>query len=95
MTRERNNYGDYRTITTMKMLNAAILILVLFYPSLSTAWPTHTVCKEKNLEIYYKSCGEIFKIPFYIYKDNKVVIAYQGKFLFQVMNESVKFLSKP
>ncbi|CAM4589176.1 lymphocyte antigen 86 [Lepidochelys kempii] len=59
MTRERNNYGDYRTITTMKMLNAAILILVLFYPSLSTAWPTHTVCKEKNLEIYYKSCDPV------------------------------------
>ncbi|KAM9163767.1 lymphocyte antigen 86 [Pangshura tecta] len=40
----------------MKMLNAAILILVLFYPSLSTKWPTHTVCKENDLEIYYKSC---------------------------------------
>ncbi|KAG6925266.1 lymphocyte antigen 86 [Chelydra serpentina] len=43
----------------MKMLNAAILILVLFYPSLSTEWPTHTVCKEKNLEIYYKSCDPV------------------------------------
>ncbi|XP_030408206.1 lymphocyte antigen 86 [Gopherus evgoodei] len=43
----------------MKMLNVAILILVLFYPSLSTKWPTHPVCKENDLEIYYKSCDPV------------------------------------
>ncbi|XP_032628952.1 lymphocyte antigen 86 [Chelonoidis abingdonii] len=43
----------------MKMFNAAILILVLFYPSLSTKWPMHTVCKENDLEIYYKSCDPV------------------------------------
>ncbi|XP_067418731.1 lymphocyte antigen 86 isoform X2 [Emydura macquarii macquarii] len=25
----------------------------------STEWPTHTVCKENNLEIYYKSCDPV------------------------------------
>lgn len=45
----------------MKTSNALVLILVLLYIDASTEWPTHTVCKEDNLEIYYKSCGEIFK----------------------------------
>ncbi|XP_005149969.1 lymphocyte antigen 86 [Melopsittacus undulatus] len=40
----------------MKISNALVLILVLLYISASTEWPTHTVCKEDNLEIYYKSC---------------------------------------
>ncbi|XP_074842020.1 lymphocyte antigen 86 [Carettochelys insculpta] len=43
----------------MKMRNAALLFLVLFHPRLSTEWPTHTVCKENNLEIYYKSCDPV------------------------------------
>ncbi|NXN89733.1 LY86 protein, partial [Bombycilla garrulus] len=40
----------------MKTSNALLFILVLLYISASTGWPTHTVCKEDNLEIYYKSC---------------------------------------
>ncbi|NWW67169.1 LY86 protein, partial [Ifrita kowaldi] len=40
----------------MKTSNALLLILVLLYINASTEWPTHTVCKEDNLEIYYKSC---------------------------------------
>ncbi|NXM46801.1 LY86 protein, partial [Gymnorhina tibicen] len=40
----------------MKTSNVLLLILVLLYISASTEWPTHTVCKEDNLEIYYKSC---------------------------------------
>uniref|UniRef100_A0A8C8RNJ5 Lymphocyte antigen 86 n=1 Tax=Pelusios castaneus TaxID=367368 RepID=A0A8C8RNJ5_9SAUR len=41
------------------MFNAAIFILVLLYPNLSTEWPTHAVCKESNLEISYKSCDPV------------------------------------
>ncbi|XP_065525362.1 lymphocyte antigen 86 [Lathamus discolor] len=40
----------------MKISNVLVLILVLLYISASTEWPTHTVCKEDNLEVYYKSC---------------------------------------
>ncbi|XP_041904962.1 lymphocyte antigen 86 [Corvus kubaryi] len=40
----------------MKTSTALLLILVLLYINASTEWPTHTVCKEDNLEIYYKSC---------------------------------------
>ncbi|XP_050179219.1 lymphocyte antigen 86 [Myiozetetes cayanensis] len=40
----------------MKTSNVLIFILVLLYINASTEWPTHTVCKEDNLEIYYKSC---------------------------------------
>lgn len=40
----------------MKTSNALLVILVLLYINASTEWPTHTVCKEDNLEIYYKSC---------------------------------------
>ncbi|XP_054487850.1 lymphocyte antigen 86 [Agelaius phoeniceus] len=40
----------------MKTSNALLFILVLLYINASTQWPTHTVCKEDNLEIYYKSC---------------------------------------
>uniref|UniRef100_A0A8B9U3B7 Lymphocyte antigen 86 n=1 Tax=Anas zonorhyncha TaxID=75864 RepID=A0A8B9U3B7_9AVES len=40
----------------MKTSNALVLILVLLSISASTEWPTHTVCKEDNLEIHYKSC---------------------------------------
>ncbi|NXI80709.1 LY86 protein, partial [Rhipidura dahli] len=40
----------------MKTSNALLLVLVLLYINASTEWPTHTVCKEDNLEIYYKSC---------------------------------------
>lgn len=40
----------------MKTSNTLLFILVLLYINGSTQWPTHTVCKEDNLEIYYKSC---------------------------------------
>ncbi|NXE05752.1 LY86 protein, partial [Lophotis ruficrista] len=40
----------------MKTANVLVLSLVLLYINASTEWPTHTVCKEDNLEIYYKSC---------------------------------------
>ncbi|KFP78763.1 Lymphocyte antigen 86, partial [Acanthisitta chloris] len=40
----------------MKTSNVLVLFLVLLYINASTEWPTHTVCKEDNLEIYYKSC---------------------------------------
>ncbi|XP_051466939.1 lymphocyte antigen 86 [Apus apus] len=40
----------------MKTSNVLLVILVLLYINASTEWPTHTVCKEDNLEIHYKSC---------------------------------------
>ncbi|XP_025895540.1 lymphocyte antigen 86 [Nothoprocta perdicaria] len=40
----------------MKASNILVLILLLLCINASTEWPTHTVCKESNLEIYYKSC---------------------------------------
>ncbi|KAM9024739.1 lymphocyte antigen 86 [Guaruba guarouba] len=40
----------------MKTSNVLVLFLVLLSISASTEWPTHTVCKEDNLEIHYKSC---------------------------------------
>ncbi|NXA69598.1 LY86 protein, partial [Mohoua ochrocephala] len=40
----------------MKTSNVLLLILVLLYINASTEWPTHTVCKEDNLEIQYRSC---------------------------------------
>nr|XP_006138867.1 lymphocyte antigen 86 [Pelodiscus sinensis] len=48
------------------MFNSPILLLVLFYLRLSTEWPTHTVCKENNLEIYYKSCDPLQDFAFSI-----------------------------
>ncbi|XP_074704406.1 lymphocyte antigen 86 isoform X2 [Strix aluco] len=45
----------------MKTSDALVLILVLLYINTSTEWPTHTVCKEDNLEIHYKSCGHSIK----------------------------------
>lgn len=50
----------------MKTSNALLFILVLVYINASTEWPTHTVCKEDNLEIHYKSCGEIFYISIFL-----------------------------
>uniref|UniRef100_A0A8C6ZKB8 Lymphocyte antigen 86 n=1 Tax=Nothoprocta perdicaria TaxID=30464 RepID=A0A8C6ZKB8_NOTPE len=41
----------------MKASNILVLILLLLCINASTEWPTHTVCKESNLEIYYKSCA--------------------------------------
>ncbi|NXX24529.1 LY86 protein, partial [Nicator chloris] len=40
----------------MKTSNALLFTLVLLYINASTEWPIHTVCKEDNLEIHYKSC---------------------------------------
>ncbi|NXO04291.1 LY86 protein, partial [Rhinopomastus cyanomelas] len=40
----------------MKTSHILGLILVLLYIDASTEWPTHTVCKEDKLELYYKSC---------------------------------------
>ncbi|KFQ98625.1 Lymphocyte antigen 86, partial [Opisthocomus hoazin] len=40
----------------MKTSNVLVLTLVLLYTNASTEWSTHTVCKEDNLEINYKSC---------------------------------------
>ncbi|NXS58665.1 LY86 protein, partial [Brachypteracias leptosomus] len=40
----------------MKTTNVLVLISALLYIDASTGWPTHTVCKERDLEIYYKSC---------------------------------------
>ncbi|NWR57248.1 LY86 protein, partial [Bucorvus abyssinicus] len=40
----------------MKTSHTLVLTLVLLYINASTEWPTHTVCKEDNLEIHYKSC---------------------------------------
>ncbi|XP_064016802.1 lymphocyte antigen 86 [Pogoniulus pusillus] len=40
----------------MKTANVLVLTLVLLCIDVSTEWPMHTVCKEDNLEIYYKSC---------------------------------------
>ncbi|XP_019377741.1 PREDICTED: lymphocyte antigen 86 [Gavialis gangeticus] len=41
------------------MVNAVFLLLVLLYPNLSTEWPTHTICKEDDLEIDYRSCDPL------------------------------------
>ncbi|KFP90628.1 Lymphocyte antigen 86, partial [Apaloderma vittatum] len=40
----------------MKTSGVLVLVLVLLYIDASREWPTHTVCKEDNLEIHYKSC---------------------------------------
>ncbi|NWU98312.1 LY86 protein, partial [Upupa epops] len=40
----------------MKTSQILGLVLVLLYIDASTEWPMHTVCKEDNLELYYKSC---------------------------------------
>ncbi|KFP17317.1 Lymphocyte antigen 86, partial [Egretta garzetta] len=40
----------------MKTSNVLVLIFVLLYINASTEWPMHTVCKEDDLEIHYKSC---------------------------------------
>ncbi|NXM54324.1 LY86 protein, partial [Illadopsis cleaveri] len=50
----------------MKISNALLFILVLVYINASTEWPTHTVCKEDNLEIHYKSCDPKQDVAFSI-----------------------------
>lgn len=52
--------------TTMKTSHTLLLTLVLLYINASTEWPMHTVCKEDNLEIHYKSCGKIPKISIFL-----------------------------
>ncbi|XP_060098977.1 lymphocyte antigen 86 [Heteronotia binoei] len=39
------------------MFQVAPLIFLLIYSS--TGWPTHTVCKNSHLEIYYRSCDPL------------------------------------
>ncbi|NXY44504.1 LY86 protein, partial [Ceuthmochares aereus] len=40
----------------MKTSNVLLLIFVLLQVNDSREWPMHTVCREDDLEIYYKSC---------------------------------------
>uniref|UniRef100_A0A8C0SIP6 Lymphocyte antigen 86 n=1 Tax=Canis lupus familiaris TaxID=9615 RepID=A0A8C0SIP6_CANLF len=46
----------------MKGFTVALLIWTLVSPSSSSnskAWPTHTVCREGNLEVFYQSCDPL------------------------------------
>ncbi|XP_045667633.1 lymphocyte antigen 86 isoform X2 [Ursus americanus] len=46
----------------MKGFTAALLVWTLISPSsCSKAWPTHTACRDGNLEVLYQSCGEDIK----------------------------------
>ncbi|XP_025746618.2 lymphocyte antigen 86 isoform X2 [Callorhinus ursinus] len=47
----------------MKGFTAALLVWSLLSLSRSSnkAWPTHTVCRDGNLEVLYQSCGEDIK----------------------------------
>ena len=48
----------------MEGFTVALLIWTLVSPSSSSnskAWPTHTVCREGNLEVFYQSCGKVFQ----------------------------------
>lgn len=76
----------------MKTLNVLALILVLLCIDASTEWPTHTVCKEENLEIYYKSCGEILKISifhFLLARQQNCSYTARGAFINQAVNGRV------
>nr|XP_003225628.1 PREDICTED: lymphocyte antigen 86 [Anolis carolinensis] len=49
----------------MKVLQVAPLFFLLIYTTSSTSkWPTHTICKNDNLEIKYKSCDPRQDIAF-------------------------------
>ncbi|XP_025300858.1 lymphocyte antigen 86 [Canis lupus familiaris] len=46
----------------MEGFTVALLIWTLVSPSSSSnskAWPTHTVCREGNLEVFYQSCDPL------------------------------------
>ncbi|XP_019650579.1 lymphocyte antigen 86 isoform X2 [Ailuropoda melanoleuca] len=46
----------------MKGFTVALLVWTLISPSsCSKAWPTHTVCRDGDLEVLYQSCGEDIK----------------------------------
>uniref|UniRef100_A0A452UWH4 Lymphocyte antigen 86 n=2 Tax=Ursus TaxID=9639 RepID=A0A452UWH4_URSMA len=45
----------------MKGFTAALLVWTLISPSsCSKAWPTHTACRDGNLEVLYQSCEQIY-----------------------------------
>ncbi|XP_054840301.1 lymphocyte antigen 86 isoform X2 [Eublepharis macularius] len=46
----------------MKTFKAAPLIFLLIYTSIG--WPTHSVCKNSHLEIYYISCDPLQDFAF-------------------------------
>ena len=46
----------------MKGFTVALLVWTLISPSsCSKAWPTHTVCRDGDLEVLYQSCGKVFQ----------------------------------
>lgn len=78
----------------MKTSNVLVLISVLLFINVSTEWPTHTVCKEDNLEIYYKSCGEIFKI-YISFLAGQQICSYAVRDAYKPGNEWNGYISKP
>ncbi|XP_060627637.2 lymphocyte antigen 86 [Anolis sagrei] len=49
----------------MKVFQVSPLLFLLIYTTSSTSkWPTHTVCKNDNLEVKYKSCDPRQDIAF-------------------------------
>nr|XP_056710133.1 lymphocyte antigen 86 [Euleptes europaea] len=46
----------------METFKVASLIFLLIYTSIG--WPTHTVCKSNNLEVYYRSCDPLQDFAF-------------------------------
>lgn len=78
----------------MKTSNILVLVTVLLYINASTEWPTHTVCKEENLEIYYKSCGEILKISIFFLAGQQSC-SYAVREVYKPGNEWKGYIPKP
>ena len=54
--------GHTQGLRAMKGFAAALLIWTLLSPRRAggEAWPTHTACRNGNLQVLYQSCGKCF-----------------------------------
>ncbi|XP_026367219.1 lymphocyte antigen 86 isoform X1 [Ursus americanus] len=56
----------------MKGFTAALLVWTLISPSsCSKAWPTHTACRDGNLEVLYQSCDPLQDFGFSVDRCSK------------------------
>ncbi|XP_047590025.1 lymphocyte antigen 86 [Lutra lutra] len=77
----------------MKSLTVAVLVWTLISPSSdSKAWPTHTVCRDGNLEVLYQSCDPLQDFGFSVDQCSKHLKSNLNIRFGMILREDIKEL---
>ncbi|XP_032717403.1 lymphocyte antigen 86 isoform X1 [Lontra canadensis] len=77
----------------MKGLTVAVLVWTLISPSSGTkGWPTHTVCRDGNLEVLYQSCDPLQDFGFSVDQCSKHLKSNLNIRFGMILREDIKEL---